>query len=300
VGVHCFMVPSCVVRSLPWTRLKEISILRRHLECDMDINSVKLVYFSPTGTSKRVAEAIAKGIQVSSEHIDLTPPTARSQEFERFRDELAVIAAPVYAGRIPSEAVYRLRRLSADDTPAVLVAVYGNRLYEDALVELRDLAVELGFRPVAGGAFIGEHSYSTAEVPTAHGRPDADDVEKAVEFGRKIMEKMSGIGGPRDIPPLEVPGDRPYREGMRAISEPVEPVTREELCVKCGRCADVCPTSSITVSDVVTTKADACIWCCACVKSCPSGARVMSPRLQQASRWLNTNYSERREPETYL
>jgi ferredoxin/flavodoxin len=266
----------------------------------MDIHSVKLVYFSPTGTSKRVAEAIAKGIQVSGEHIDLTPPTARSQDFEKLHDELAVIAAPVYAGRIPSEAVCRLRRLSADDTPAVLVAVYGNRLYEDALVELQDLAVELGFRPVAGGAFIGEHSYSTAEVPTAHGRPDADDLAKAVEFGRMITEKVSGIGGPREIPPLEVPGNRPYREGMRATSEPVEPVTREDLCVKCGKCADVCPTSSVTVSYVVTTKGDTCIWCCACVKNCPSGARVMSPILQQASRWLNTNYSERREPEIYL
>ena len=266
----------------------------------MEINSVKLVYFSPTGTSKRVAEAIAKGILVSGEHIDLTPPTARTQMFEKLNDGLAVIAAPVYAGRIPSEAVYRLRRLSADDTPAVVVVVYGNRLYEDALVELQDLAIELGFRPVAGAAFIGEHSYSTAEVPTAHGRPDAGDVEKAVEFGRMIVEKMSGIGGPRDIPPLEVPGDRPYREGMRAASEPVEPVTREDLCIKCGKCADVCPTSSVTVSDVVTTEGDTCIWCCACVKNCPSGARVMSPVLQKASRWLNTEYSERREPETYL
>jgi len=117
----------------------------------MDIHSVKLVYFSPTGTSKRIAEAIAKGVQVSCEHIDLTPPTARTQEFEKLHDELAVIAAPVYSGRIPSEAVYRLRRLGADDTPAVLVAVYGNRHYDDALVELQDLAIELGIRPVAGG-----------------------------------------------------------------------------------------------------------------------------------------------------
>jgi len=281
--------------------LKEISICKKtSREDDMDINSVKLVYFSPTGTSKRIAVAIAGGIQVSSEHIDLTPPTARTQEFEKLHDELAVIAAPVYSGRIPSEAMYRLRRLRADDTPAVLVVVYGNRHYDDALVELRDLAIELGFRPVAGGAFIGEHSYSTAEVPTAHGRPDADDLEKAVEFGRKIKEKMSGIGGSQDIPPLKVPGNHPYREGVRAAGEPMDPVTREDLCIKCGKCAEVCPTSAVVVGDVVMTQGDACIWCCACVKSCPSGARVMRPRMLRGMEWLHTNYSERREPETYL
>jgi ferredoxin len=266
----------------------------------MNIDSVKLIYFSPTGTSKLITEAIAKGIQESCEHIDLTSPAARTLEFEKLYDELAVIAAPVYVGRIPSEAVYRLRRLSADDTPAVLVAVYGNRHYDDALVELQDLAIELGFKPVAGGAFIGEHSFSTAEVPTAHGRPDADDLAKAAEFGRKIREKMSGIGGSRDIPPLRVPGNHPYREGMRDTGARDEPATEEELCIKCGKCAEVCPTSAVVLGDVVTNREDACIFCCACVKSCPSGARVMSPRMLRGMERLHANCSERREPETYL
>lgn len=266
----------------------------------MNFNSVKLVYFSPTGTSRRIAEAIARGIQESCEHIDLTPPAARTREFEKLHENLAVIAAPVYAGRIPSEAVYRLRRLSASDTPAALVAVYGNRHYDDALLELRDLSVELGFKPIAGGAFIGEHSYSTAEVPTAHGRPDSDDLEKAMEFGRKIKEKMSRISEPRDIPPLRVPGNHPYREGIKATSEPRDPATKEELCIKCGRCAEVCPTSAVAVGDLVTTQGDACILCCACVKSCPSGARVMSPWMLRAMEILHTKCNERREPETYL
>lgn len=266
----------------------------------MNLNSVKLVYFSPTGTSRRIAEAIVKGIQVSCENIDLTPPTARTQEFEKLNDDLVVIAAPVYAGRIPSEAAYRLHRLSADDTLAVLVAVYGNRHYDDALLELQDLSIELGFKPIAGGVFIGEHSYSTAEMPTAHGRPDSDDLEKAMEFGRKIKEKMSRISEPRYIPPLRVPGNHPYREGMRATSEPRDPATKEELCLKCGKCAEVCPTSAVTVIDMVTTQGEACILCCACVKKCPSGARVMSPWMLRAMEILHTKYSKRREPEIYL
>ena len=265
----------------------------------MDINSVKLVYFSPTGTSRQIVEAIANGIQVSYEHLDLTPPAAKTQEFEEFHDDLAVIASPVYAGRVPLEASYRLQRLKANDTPAVLVVVYGNRAYENALQELRELAAEVGFKPVATGAFIGEHSFSTPKKPIAHGRPDQEDLKKAMEFGKKIKGKMRGIRGPEDISPLKVPGKSPYRERWDP-GEPMSPVTEEEPCTKCGRCAEVCPTAAVAVGTVVTTQEDACICCCACVKNCPTGARAMRPRMLQVAEWLHTNFLDRKEPETHM
>jgi ferredoxin len=116
----------------------------------MDVNLVKLVFFSPTKTTDRILVGIAQGIQVDIvERLDLTPPEARTREFEEMRGELVIIGAPVYGGRIPPEAVYRLRRIKGNGTPAGVVAVYGNRAYEDALLELRDLAVEQGFRPIA-------------------------------------------------------------------------------------------------------------------------------------------------------
>ena len=79
---------------------------------------------------------------------------------------MTILSAPVYAGRLPIEAVRRLRRIKAGEAPAVVVVVYGNRAYEDALLELQDLAGEQGFRPIAAGAFIGEHSYSTTGSPS--------------------------------------------------------------------------------------------------------------------------------------
>lgn len=221
-------------------------------------------------------------------------------EFKVFGPELAVISMPVWAGRVPQEAVKRFRRLKAEGTLAVLTVVYGNRAYEDALLELYDLALEAGFKPVAGGVFIGEHSYSTPERPTAHGRPDSSDLEKATEFGMKVKEKLAGIGDPRDIPSLELPGNRPYRDGKWDPGEPMDPTTDEGLCIKCGRCAEACPTAAITVEDVVSTEAGHCIWCCACVKSCPTDARVMRPYTYKLTEWLNANHSSWKEPETYL
>lgn len=88
-------------------------------------------------------------------------------------DTVAVIAAPVYGGHAAPTAVKRLETLRGEGTPAVVVAVYGNRAFEKAVAELAELAVRQGFVPVAAGAFVGEHSYSTPETPVAAGRPDA-------------------------------------------------------------------------------------------------------------------------------
>lgn len=266
----------------------------------MDIPAVKLIYFSPTGTTKNVLEGIAQGIQAATvETLDLTPPAAETQVFEELHDELAIIGAPVYGGRIPLTAVHRLQQLKANNTPAIVVAVYGNREYEDALLELNDLAVEAGFKPVAGGAFIGEHSFSNGETPIAAGRPDPEDLEKAKEFGKTIRGKVETLQALEQISSVKVPGNFPYKE--RGNSSLISPATQETLCTTCGTCATVCPTAAITVDGTVSTDQEACTLCCACVKNCPTNARVMDhPRIKHSAEWLHTNFHERKEPEMYV
>lgn len=111
--------------------------------------------------------------------------------------ELCVIVTPVYGGRVPALALQRLQRLKGNGAPAILVVVYGNRDYEDALLELRDTAISLGFVPLTAGAFIGEHSYSTPELPIAAGRPDTDDLQQAREFGKNSLENGKIARGQR-------------------------------------------------------------------------------------------------------
>ena len=200
---------------------------------------------------------------------------------------------------IPIDAEHRLRRLRGHETPAVIVVVYGNRAYEDALLELKNLAVTRGFVPIAAGAFIGEHSFSTPTTPIADGRPDAQDLQITVAFGRLIQEKLGGIRALDEISPLQVPGNYPYKE--RGKPSRIAPVTRKGLCGKCGTCATVCPTAAVAVAATVSTDQLGCILCCACVKNCPTGARVMEDaRVKQKAEWLNVNCSERKEPELYV
>ena len=70
--------------------------------------------------------------------------------------DLLLIGVPVYMGRVPALIHEWLVSLRLHQTPTVCVVVYGNRVYEDALLELTDIVRGCGGIPIAGGAFIGE------------------------------------------------------------------------------------------------------------------------------------------------
>ena len=286
--------------------LNNISKLDSRVRDEMKIDSVTLVYFSPTGSTKRIAEEIAKGIGAPVEHVDLTRPETKTRNSKEFGGELAIIGSPVYAGRIPVEVIRRLNRLKGHNTPTVTLVVYGNRAYEDALIELTDIVSELGFRPIASGAFVAEHSFSSPEVPIAEGRPDASDLRKAREFGAKIREKLLAAKNLGNIPHVVVPGIRPYRDEFRKSraakpgTEPAAPLTKQEVCTMCGKCVEVCPNAAITIGSAVETQRLACIRCYACIKNCPTGARVMvHPFFEREAKWLHDDFPERKEPETF-
>ncbi|MBI5585840.1 MAG: 4Fe-4S binding protein [Deltaproteobacteria bacterium] len=266
----------------------------------MPYDTVKLIYFSPTRTTQKILQAMARGMPVARiDQLDLTPPQAETQSFAELGEELTILGAPVYAGRLPIEAVRRLRRLKSREAPAIVVVVYGNRAYEDALLELKDLAVEQGFRPLAAGAFIGEHSYSTGNRPIAHGRPDEADLNQAREFGQRVFQKLTRVRKWDRMPVLEVPGNFPYKERMKR--PPEAPSTQEGLCLLCGTCATVCPAAAVVVEEAVITEPERCLVCQACVKSCPTGARVMEvERINKVAEWLNTHCALRKEPELFL
>jgi ferredoxin len=266
----------------------------------MEIKQVKLIYFSPTGTTQKVLESIAKGINVEDvEHINLTLPQGALQTVPPFSDELVIIGAPVYGGRLPVDAINRFKQLKASNTLAILIVTYGNREFEDALLELKNLAIEAGFIPVAGGAFIGQHSYATEEVPIANGRPDELDVQTAMDFGTKIKDKVTALQSPDAQMDLKVPGRFPYvAGGARPMA--VAPVTREDTCTVCGKCETVCPTAAISINGSVATEIEQCIRCSACIKNCPTGARVWEDsKLKNMANLLSQYFTYPKEPRIF-
>lgn len=251
-----------------------------------------LIFFSPTGTTKTTLENIAKGIGGQPTVYDTT--SYGSDINKIITDGVAIFGVPVYGGRVPIVAAERIKNIKSSGIPAIAVVVYGNREYEDALVELRDLITEAGFKVVAGGAFIGEHSYSSKEHPIAFNRPDEDDKQKAFNFGKEIAEKIAS----GDFSTPKMTGNIPYKErlGIKGAT----PLTQFDKCGLCGTCSDACPTNAISITDVVISTPDKCIMCCACIKKCPTEARYIATKgTLERIELLYKNCQTRKEPITF-
>ncbi len=68
----------------------------------MKIQSIKTVYFSATGNTKKVVklmsgETIAKNMNLSYKEIDFTLPQAHKDSYEFTKEELVIFGTPVYA-----------------------------------------------------------------------------------------------------------------------------------------------------------------------------------------------------------
>lgn len=266
----------------------------------MITDNVTMVYFSPTGTTRTVLSGIARGMGCDEvQTIDITLPQGREEPLRMSASDLLLIGVPVYMGRVPALIHEWLVSLRLHQTPTVCVVVYGNRVYEDALLELTDIVRGCGGIPIAGGAFIGEHSFSTTATPTAAGRPDAGDMQVAETFGREIREKIRSVPDRGPLSEVNVPGTHTYR-GSPALWT-VDFIAVSDRCRSCGLCAEVCPAGAIDPGRSSSINQEACITCCACIRRCPVHAREMKPGLvMEASERLSTLYPEPKVPEYYL
>lgn len=272
----------------------------------MEINSICHIYFSPTGTSREIAHAVSRDLpNIPKRDINMTVLPNRHECIKE--DVLAIIAVPVYGGRIAPTALDRLKNISGENTPAVIIAVYGNRSYDMALTELNDWSSEHGFIPVAAGAFIGEHSYSNEQYPIAAGRPDEKDINAAASWGQKIAVLLNTCASIKAISSLDSKKlGAPAKNfamfrfmaavvilKMRHVAVPRIPETDAGKCIKCGICAKICPTGAIDKEDLLSSDPKKCIRCCACVKGCPQDARTYNTPFASI---LHGTMKKRKEP----
>ena len=274
---------------------------------NMEFQRILAVYFSATGTTQKVVEQIAQTLSADLclplEVCDFTLPAARTAPLTFAAEDLVVFGTPVIAGRVPNVLLKYLATLSGNGALAIPVVLFGNRDFDDALIELRDLLERGGCHTAAAAAFIGEHSFSTT---LAAGRPDKEDLALAENFAHQVAQKVSALSS---IPtPISVPGTPfPYRgyyqprdrKGNPVNILKVKPLTRDS-CDHCGLCVQVCPMGSIDPVDV-RSYTGICIKCGACVKKCPKGAKYYEDAgYLYHQHELEEGYRRRAQPSLFL
>lgn len=221
--------------------------------------------FSPAGGTKKTADLLASALFDERTDADLL-----KKDYPRAfaEGDVVLVAVPSYGGRVPVPAAEILSGLEGNGAKAVLLCAYGNRDFDDTLLELSDILEGRGFLVRAAAAAVAEHSIMRS---FAAGRPDTLDAGKLYAFGKKIRQTLEGGADKKP----DIPGKRPY---VRYNGVPLKPRTTA-ACTECGICAAECPVGAIDPADPRKTDRKRCISCMRCTRVCPVGARVVDPRL---------------------
>ena len=253
--------------------------------------------FSPSGTTRRVVDLVTRELTSAMPQADkkvldfLNEPFSETVVFGQ--EDVLVIGLPVYYGRIPDLSVDWVKQLEGNGTKAVALAVYGNRDYDDALLELAELLTAQGFEVIGAAAFIAQHSIFS-EV-AAH-RPDDKDRQLLASFGSACAKKL--LSGASALDVSRIKGNHPYKAYGTL---PFKPSAEEDECIRCGMCASLCPAHAISPDEPYKTKEDICISCTACIAVCPVSARAFKgDAFKLKARAFGEACAERKEPEAYL
>lgn len=254
------------------------------------MNKLQAIYFSATDTTRRCVTSFCQGfgckpdtsINLADDFMATLPDTTEG--------DVVIIAVPVYGGRLPQQVVTALKRLKGKNATAVAMVVYGNRDYDDALLELTDILLDNNFRIAGAGAFIGQHSIFPN---VARSRPDSSDRQKLVQFGKEC--KTVCLNGVSHDCHLSIKGKRPYK---KSAGVPLHPKANESKCTQCAKCSENCPAGAIPTDHPVITDTTKCISCGRCIMTCSKGARGYSGLTYSITGLIfKSLFSKRKEPE---
>jgi len=244
-----------------------------------------VVYFSQTGNTRLVAEAVARSLSDEGcESITVRPIEEVGPEEWRDCDLLA-LGTPVFYYKEPANVRAWIRGLAPRaPVPAFTFITHGGNP-TNTLRRLQRLLRPKGARVLGSFECFGYDTYPIyLKSFRQWGHPDAGDLAAAEEFGRTAARQAERFLAGEAAPEASYPfvGGRTFRLSIlcrRPILNWMFPrldVVRD-LCTRCGACVRRCPTGNISLDPPGGTFrgprfADRCIRCYLCERVCPHNA----------------------------
>lgn len=238
----------------------------------------EIIYFSATGTTRKIVKSVAKGLQCDVIFSDITLEQDRLN-YKLSDCDLIIAAFPVYGERIPYFLYDCLEKMDGKGRPIAGIAVYGNMGFGVSLEQYASIAKSNHFQLIAAAALVAQHTYADTYAPIGLNRPDGDDLNQAVEFGQKIRQKFDCDKTETvSVPECALPRilTKLPDSGVRHVVR--QPSVNPNVCNACGVCVKRCPVGAID-HDTLTIEEEKCLRCYACVQACPKHARIAEFKL---------------------
>lgn len=244
--------------------------------------NICILYFSPTGNCKKLADVIASALNSHTvTKIDITPFKNRLHNIDFSKYDFVFLLFPIYAGRIPDPLNDFILKHTVKNLSASTIAVWGNVLSLNALRNSKILLEKQGFNVVSGAEIVAEHSYNMGKIKLGINRPNKDEIIKIKEFAQASISTENN-DPVFSKPKLSIIYALPQKT-MPNIA--VKLCFDKDLCTECKICRNLCPVNAIDENFEIDNKK--CIKCLSCVSNCKFSARTKKYRSFIAPTWLS-------------
>lgn len=246
-----------------------------------------VVYFSPAGTTRHVAEVIGAQFQLlgaKTKKFNLVEQKKLadliSKEIQQSKDHVCLfVGSPVYASHAVPPVMQFISELSGiSGAFAVPFVTWGGASSGIALFEMGRELIHKGYTVIGAAKVLAVHSLMwPLDNPLGKGRPNIDD-DRIIQALVSKTHKQLSIDNPKGISlsKLAYQSKEHQAEMEQASLEvakahmPIREVDKD-LCVQCQTCAAVCPTNAVTFSPTPAF-GESCVLCFSCMKNCPEEA----------------------------
>lgn len=246
-----------------------------------------IVFFSPAGSTRLVAEAIEYHLRLRG-CVPLLVDLSRGRQASLEAVQAMVdapcciwIGSPVYCDHAVPLVHDFIEALSmaSPESYAIPFVTWGGVTSGLALPEMARHLRAKHYRPLAAAKILAVHSSMwCASQPLGQGHPDGEDLRQIAILVNKVCDVLErNASTPMDLevlnylsPSLRGQAGTKSLAAARAAMPPL--AVDEQMCQQCGLCASSCPVAAIELNPFPVISQGACVLCLQCVRTCPHQA----------------------------